>query len=208
MDERALFLTGAAAVAAALHDPAVAEAWEEPSVLDGQTVGVLAGHVARTGVLVVAGYLRTAAPGAPTFDSAAGYYAALAPALTDDDHAAIRARSAEASSGGPEATAAAVDGARGRLAAQLAAAEQSDVIAVYWGEPMRIGDYLLTRIVEQAVHLDDLQRSVPAARIEVPDPCAEAAIRVGVEVGLRRHGATQVLRALYRDAAPTALPVL
>lgn len=42
-----LFLAGGRAVADALGDPAVASAWDRPSVLEDQLVSGLAGHLAR-----------------------------------------------------------------------------------------------------------------------------------------------------------------
>ena len=41
----------------AIADDAVARAWDEPSVLEEQTVGGIAGHLARGGVWVVGDYL-------------------------------------------------------------------------------------------------------------------------------------------------------
>ena len=44
---REQFLAGAEVVVAAVADTRVGEAWERPSVLDDQTIGSLAGHLAR-----------------------------------------------------------------------------------------------------------------------------------------------------------------
>lgn len=203
-----LFLTGAAAVVAAIGDPAVAASWDDPSVLEEQTVGGLAGHLARTGVMVVAQYLDADRATSATFDSAADYYATLATQLTPADHEAIRRRGADVGSEGAAATVAAADAALRGLQERLPTVPMDELVTVFAGSGMRLGDYLLTRVVEHAVHLDDLARSVPDAHFDVPPVCVDAVLQVVVEIGTRRHGGPAMLRALTRGAAAGVLPVL
>ena len=73
---REQFLAGARVVVDAVASPAVGSAWDEPSVLDDQTVGGLAGHFARGAVWVVGDYLDQPPP-APTFPSAEHYFATV-----------------------------------------------------------------------------------------------------------------------------------
>jgi hypothetical protein len=73
---RATYLSAAQSATSLLADPAVGEQWDRPSVLDGMTVGALAGHLAR-GVLQVEWYLDDEVPGPPSID-AEQYYADLA----------------------------------------------------------------------------------------------------------------------------------
>jgi hypothetical protein len=100
---RDTFLAGARTVLAALSSPAVAAAWAEPSVLAEQTVGSLAGHLARGGVWVVGDYLDADPPAAATYATAAGYFALLAEGLDDAGHRAIRDRAATVAAAGPAA---------------------------------------------------------------------------------------------------------
>lgn len=73
-----IFLERGQVVACALADPAVAAAWDRPSVLEDQRVSGLAGHLARGGVWVVADYLGAARPEGPvTFASAGEYFTTL-----------------------------------------------------------------------------------------------------------------------------------
>ena len=62
---RDLFLANAAVVLAAVSDPAVANAWDDDSILEGQTIGSLAGHLARGSVWVVGDYLDPDPPDRP-----------------------------------------------------------------------------------------------------------------------------------------------
>ena len=72
---------------------------------------------------------------------------------------------------------------------------------------MRLDDYLVTRLVEQVVHLDDLARSLGVESWPVPDDHVKLVLETATRTGLRRFGAAAMLRALYRDDT-TALPVL
>lgn len=202
------FLRGAAAVLDALSDPAVAAAWDRPSVLAGQTVGSIAGHLARGAVWVVDDYLDLDPPAAATFASTAAYCAQVA-GLDESDHRAIRDRGAALAAEGPDAVA-------GRLAQRLPAlsdrlaAERDDRLLPVFGGGMGLDDYLGTRLVEQVVHLDDLARSVPGLEVQLPSDLVATVARLGTAIAVERHGATAVLRHLFRPdaASPAVVPVL
>jgi hypothetical protein len=203
------FLSGADAVLTALSSDAVAQAWEKQSVLDGQKVSGLAGHLARGAVWAVGDYLAAGQPtGEVTFESAAAYCAAIAERLTPSDHEAIRRRGAEIGSLGHRRLAEDLDRRLSELGPLLRASNANQPIAVIGGEVMRLADYLETRIVEQVVHLDDLARSVGARPWPVPPECMQVAISVGTEIGRRRFGDAEMIRALYRNDASSVLPVL
>ncbi len=99
-----LFLTGAEVVAEAVASPEVAAAWDQPSVLEEQTVGSLAGHLARGGVWVVADYLDAATPEGPVdLPSAAAYFAKFTDVQDPTIHQAIRDRGASVAAVGRDA---------------------------------------------------------------------------------------------------------
>lgn len=206
----AAFLSGARVVCDALASRTVADHWDSPSVLEAQTVGGLAGHLARTGVWVVAEYLDEPEPAEePLFQSAAEYYAVAVKHLDEADHRAIRKRGATVAAAGPAEVAAAARKRLDELEGLMPELDPDRRLAVFRGAVMRLDDYLATRVVEQAVHLDDLARSVSGAPWTVPEPSLQLAIQVGVELASLRFGGTEVLRAFYRgEAAEPVLPVL
>lgn len=207
---RQLFLDGAGVVCDALGHPSVPEAWNEPSVLEEQTVGSLCGHLARGGVWVVADYLDADLPAPATaidFETAADYYSAVGPDLDEAAHRAIRARGAAVAADGPEAVVHRLTEAIAGLQSRLDAEPDDRTLAVYGGRVMRLDDYLWTRLVEQVVHLDDLARSIDVDPWPLPADAAQLVIAIGAETGRRRHGDAAMIRALYRDD-PSALPVL
>ena len=208
-DVREQFLAGADVVLAAVSNPRVSDAWNRESILAAQTVGSLAGHLARGGVWVVGDYLDAEPPDRPLdFETAAEYFAEIGDALTDDDHAAIRARGAEIAESGwstvVEQLAARLDALRGQLPAE----PPDRTVGVFAGKVMRLDDYLATRIVEQVVHLDDLARSLDIDPWPNPPGAEAIVIAFGAEVGRLRHGGAAMLRALYRGEPDLALPVL
>jgi hypothetical protein len=220
-----LFLAGGHVVATAVADEVVGEAWDRPSVLAEQTVGGVAGHLARGGVWVVGDYLDGGEPtGAVTFESAAEYFATLVSPMAEEGHRAIRARGAAVAAARQTEVVAAVSARLGALEQRLGKLPAGARISVASGIVMRLSDYLVTRIVEQTVHLDDLARSVGGGssrgdgddggrssrpRWSMPDAAVSLTIEVGAQIGRLGHGPVAVIRALYRTGfADSVLPVL
>ncbi|HEV7527082.1 MAG TPA: maleylpyruvate isomerase N-terminal domain-containing protein [Acidimicrobiia bacterium] len=208
-DVRELFLQTARVVQEAICDDAVGRAWDRPSVLDEQTVGGVAGHLARGGVWVVEDYLDAELPDAPRLKSAAAYFARSADFLKADDHRQIRRRGAEVAAEGQLALCSKLGDRLEALAARLPTEPADRYVGVAAGVAVMLLDpYLETRIVEQVVHLDDLARSVDRAPWPVPVAAQNLVIHIGVDVGALRTGATAMLRTLYRSRLDPTLPVL
>ncbi len=106
---RELFVANARVVLNAVADDVVARNWDQPSVLEDQLVGGLAGHLARGGVWVVDDYLNAETPDAPRIRSAAQYFAQSAEFLNADDHRLIRERGAQVAAQGHAEMCAALD---------------------------------------------------------------------------------------------------
>jgi hypothetical protein len=182
-----------------MRQPQVAEAWDRPSVLAGMTVGALAGHLARA-IASVEEYLAGGDPAPEGAIDAVAYYAGIA-AVTDMDspmHAGVRQRAVEAAAAGPPAVAAGVQHALARLADRLAAEPPERMVQVFGKAVLPLDEYLVTRVLELAVHVDDLAVSVALPVPELPPEATEAAITTLVRVARLRHGDTAVLRALAR----------
>ena len=74
---------------------------------------------------------------------------------------------------------------------------------------MTVRDFLVTRVVEQVVHLDDLARSVAVTGWRVAPAAVDLVLAVGLDIARRRRGDTAVLRAVYRAGeAEGAFPAL
>ena len=204
-----LFLEGGRVVVAAIADPAVAAAWDRPSVLEDQLVSGVAGHVAR-GVWAVGEYLEAGpAQGPVAFGSAGEYFSAFAEHASTDDHQAIRDRGAAVAAVGRDELIRQLEAWLGVLVPRLRSLDVDHLVAVLSGKVMRLEDYLTTRIVEQVVHLDDLARSIGREPWSLPSGAQALAIAVGTDIAVRRRGSNAVIRSLYRKGfAEKSLPAL
>jgi len=206
---RQMFLAGAELVAATIDDPIVAAAWGSDSVLENQSVGSLAAHLARGGVWVVGEYLDRGIPDrSADFATAGHYFAAVMDDADEAVHAGIRARGAFLAEQGWDDVVRKLSAAVVDLGQRLAEEPSDRLIEVYDGKVMRLDDYLHTRIIEQVVHLDDLARSLDRGAPRFVPGSLQLTIACAMEIGRRRHGDVELMRSLYRDRPTGVFPVL
>jgi hypothetical protein len=191
-----------------LGDPAVAAHWAEPSALAEMSVGALAAHLARqvVNVQLVLAEPAGAEPPIPLLE----HYARAAwigAGLQGAPNVAIRRDSEDAAVAGPAALAASTASAAADLRAQLAAEPADRAVLLPWGPwSLTLDDMLITRIMEIAVHGDDLACSVGLPDVQLPDAVADIATGLLVRLAMRRHGQAAVLRALARqERAPRSI---
>jgi len=194
-DVRGAFLDAARVVAELLGRRDVGDRWHDQSVLEGLTIGALAGHLGR-GILTPHWYLDMPEPDPPAVD-AATYFARFAESTADAaTDAAIRSRSEEMAAAGWARLYLDVGRARDTLAERLET-EPVDKLVPAMGLALVVDEYLKTRIVELVVHLGDLTRSLA---LPLPDLAGakDIAIDVLIETAKARHGRDAVLHALAR----------
>jgi hypothetical protein len=196
-DIRLSFIAAAAVAREAIAKPEVAASWDDPSALRKLSVRALAGHLARA-VFTVSTYLADPPPeGVPAL-TAPAYLARIA---ADDDldselNSAVRRRGDEEAAAGRESLLARLDGALATLTEQLPVEPAGRTVRVIGDQLIPLDEYLRTRLVELALHIDDLCVSAGTGTPDVPGN--EVAIRTLVDVARLRHGDVAVLRALAR----------
>lgn len=155
-----------------------AEHWTAPSVLPGWTVADLAAHIALVADSVTA---TAAAPRGVAAHPLSEYlttYAAAAEGLS----AMTLAISADAGHD-KDRILAAVDERFTAAQDAVDARGYDDIVLTTRRVPARQGDYLLTRVIEIAVHADDLARSAPGADPPaVPRDTTRLAVRTLLDV--------------------------
>jgi len=208
---RTAYVAAAGYAAGLLADPAVARRWDDPSALAEMTVGALAGHLARQ-IFAVPRLLALPATDEPPI-SILGHYARaawLGAALQDQANVSIRDESATEAADGPAGLAARAAAVSAGLREQLAAEPADRIVLIPWGPwTLTLDDMLRTRILEIAVHCDDLACSVGLAQLELPDAVTDIAVALLAKLAVRRHGAAAVLRALSRsERAPASIAAL
>jgi hypothetical protein len=202
------FLSTARSAAGVLREPVVAAAWSMPSALAEFSVGGLAGHLAYQ-ILSVRQALAEPEPPEQTISLLEHYGRVewIGAALDDEVNVRIRHGGEEAAAEGPEALAASVDSAVEELAGALAPAVNRPVRIRMWGPwSLLLDDLLITRMMELAVHSDDLAVSVGIETPALPQSAVDTVIDLLSRLAVRRHGPTAVLRALSRaERAPASI---
>jgi uncharacterized protein (TIGR03083 family) len=199
------YLAAARSAADLLRAPAVTAAWQTPSALPEFSVRGLAGHLAFQ-VLVMPRILAEPVPAEPIIPLLEHYGRVRWVGAGLDEEINVRVREggeAEAAEG-VEALVAGVDAAIAELTGSLAAADNRPVRISFWGPwSLTLDDMLTTRLMELAVHSDDLAVSVGTATPELPGSAIDTVVDLLSRLAVRRHGPTAVLRALSRaERAP------
>ncbi|MET9074447.1 hypothetical protein ABZX95_20205 [Streptomyces sp. NPDC004232] len=210
------YLGAAGQGVALLEAPEVATAWEQPSALAKMTVGGLAGHLAYQ-ILSVSSALQVGANSAlqeapaqevpiPLLE----HYARAAwidTPLDGEVNAGIRAKGEGIASQGSlwlaELARTSFVEQRTKLAE---CAGDQPVFMPQTGWALRLDDFLVTRMLELAVHMDDLAVSVGLAVQELPEEAFDLVLVLLARLAARRHGQAALLRALARlERAPAAI---
>lgn len=205
---REAYLQAAASATALVGDPAVAAAWSKPSALEGFTVAGLTGHLAAQ-VVNVPKVLGAPAPDGPPIALADHYSRVRWIGADVDDEVNVRVRQGgEAlAAGGPAELAEQAGRALSELRALLAEEHVDRLVSPPAGPwAMRLDDFLVTRLMEIAVHSDDLAYSVGVPTPDQPRSVLDPVLALLSELAVRRHGQAAVLRALTRaERAPATI---
>jgi len=202
------YLAAASIAAGLLAEAAVARQWEQDSALPAMPVSALAGHLARQIFGLEEVLAAGARAGVPI--SLTEHYARSAwveAGLDDEPNVLVRKDGAAEAAAGPAALAARARDTLARLAARLPAEPRELVVLVPWGPwPLTLDDFLVTRMMEIAVHSDDLAQSVGLPTPLFPADVADAVVVLLARLAARRHGAPAVIRAFSRaERAPERL---
>jgi hypothetical protein len=160
------------------------------------TVGALVAHLARAVTNVERSLEAPEPPPVAAVISATAYFAAVGPVLDSRINVRVRATSAEEALVGHRAVLGGMERGLDRLRTRLEAEPVGRLVTVRDQEVLRLDDYLATRIIELALHTDDLCVSVGRETPELPG--IEVAIEALVDIAAHRHGRLAVLRALAR----------
>lgn len=207
---RAIYLRTAKDAVDLLSRDEVAVAWDQPSTLGDMTVADLAGHLARSGVLIVEDRIDAPPPDGPSI-TAMQYYLDM-PGLADHDsenNRGIRDRAAAVASVGHPALMDQVTACWQRLDETLQRVPD-DRLVLASNRVLVLDRYLATRLLELVVHIDDLAASVAIEPPVLAYAARSGAIALLVDIARHRHGDFAVLRALCRRERDTvdALRVL
>ncbi|WP_214411712.1 maleylpyruvate isomerase N-terminal domain-containing protein [Sphaerisporangium fuscum] len=202
------FVATARSVAALLRRPEVAAAWGGPSALPEFGVAGLAGHLAYQ-ILAVPQALAEPVPAEPVV-SLLDHYGRVEwidGGVDDEINVRIRRGGERVGAEGAAALAGRVDAVVDGLPGLFASTPDRPVRISLWGPwSLAIDDFLVTRMMELAVHSDDLAVSAGIPTPELPEGAVGTVVDLLSRLAVRRHGPTAVLRALSRaERAPTTI---
>jgi Mycothiol maleylpyruvate isomerase N-terminal domain len=205
---RDAYLQAAASAAELLGRPAVADAWARPSALAEFRVSGLAGHLANQ-VLTVPAVLGNEVPDEPPI-ALLDHYAQSrwrSGSVDDEINVGIREQGERHAADGAGALAERVAATVAELAAVLPDEPADRVVFLPWGPwSLALEDFLVTRMMEIAVHSDDLAVSVGTETPDLADAVLEPVLALLTALAVERHGQPAVLRALTRaERAPARI---
>jgi hypothetical protein len=186
----------------------LAAAWDRPSALAEWTVGGLAGHLAGQVFTVVEILQADPSDDGPIpLDEHYARAAWVEAGVDDEVNVGIRAGGDQHAAAGPADLLGRVVAARDQAAALLASQPADRVVLVPWqGWSLTLDDFLATRMMEIAVHSDDLAASVGVDAPVLPDEVLHPVIALLTRLAVRRHGQSAVLAALTRsERAPATI---
>ena len=202
------YLAAAGQAVALLGEPEVAAAWERPSALAEMTVSGLAGHLAYQ-IFSVSAALDEPASQQPPIPLLEHYARAawLGAPLDAEVNSGIRSRGEDIGREGAQPLAKRAGAALAEQQARLAGLPGGQLVFLpQTGWALSLGDFLTTRTMELAVHMDDLAVSVGLPARELPDAAFDPVLVLLARLAARRHGQAALLRALARaERAPAAI---
>ena len=199
------FVTAARSVADLLARPEVAAAWDQPSALPAWKVSGLAGHLGDQAPLVVTLLTAEESDREPiTLDEHYRRAAWVGAAVDDEVNVSIRAAGERDAAEGRDALVARVRDALDALPAALATTLPDRSVLIPWqGWAVRRDDFLTIRMMEIAVHSDDLAASVGLDAPSLPDAVLGPVLGLLTRLAVTRHGQSAVVTALSRaERAP------
>jgi len=202
------YLNAAGQAVALLRTPDVAAAWEQPSALAEMTVAGLAGHLAYQ-IFSVGSTLAEPVSEEPPIPLLEHYGRAawIGAPLDAEANIGIRARGEAIGSEEAQSLSKRAGAAFGEQQTTLAGRPGDQAVFMpQAGWALTLDDFLITRTMEIAVHMDDLAVSVGVAARELPDAAFDPVLVLLARLAVRRHGQAALLRALPRaERAPAAI---
>ena len=201
-DVRGLVIEAVEAAAEFMARPTAGAKWDEPSALDGMTVGALSAHLVRAAGATIAYLDRTEPERRPDGDllTPVTYFHA---AVDSPIHEQIKDVSATEASIGHEATVTKCRELANNLRQRLADEPADRLVGALGGRMLTLDDFCRTRLIEVLMHLDDLAVSVGEPRPETDPRGVQTVIDITMGIGQALHGDWEVLYALARAERTT-----
>lgn len=208
---RALVVSAVHQAKELMASPAVVSSWDQPSALDGMTVGALCAHLVRAAGATLAYLDRTDPTVVPEHEllTPVTYFRA---ALEAPIHGRIREVSDDEARIGPQAMVEKCAEVAESLERRLAAEPTDRLVGALGGRMLTLDDFCRTRLIEVLTHIDDVAASIGQESPTVDRRATGEVIDILMGIARDRGDDWRVIRALSRaervDAAHPVFPVL
>jgi hypothetical protein len=193
------YLATAQVAAALLREPGIGHHWSDSSALPEYRISGLAGHLASATVLRVAEALDAEVPDQEPVDAVQYFASAYVPGPSPHHpaHQRIRGIAEDVAADGQDDLLGRFDATLGDLARRLPT-ESPDRLVFATQRVLRLDQWLLTRLIELAVHMDDLAVSVDVETPTLPPEAGDLVLTALVRIAAAHYGEVPVLRSLSR----------
>jgi Mycothiol maleylpyruvate isomerase N-terminal domain len=201
---REAFLDAARSAARVLAAPEVARAWDQQSALSEFPVSGLCGHLANQVFTATSALQREPLDETP-IPLLGHYFRAnwIDAAIDDVVNVGIRETGSDVAADGPADLVERVESQITELSWRLPGEPENRVINVGSRWNLTLEDYLITRMMEIAVHSDDVAVSVNIEAPTLPPIVLDPVLELLTKLSLHKHGQAALLRALARkERAP------
>ena len=193
-----MVITSAGVAADLVTSDQVMAAWDDPSALDGMTVGALAAHLVRATGATLA-YLDRTDPATKPQGGLLTKVTYFHAAIDSPIHDRIKEVSASEADAGPAAVAARAAEVAELLAERLPAEPEDRLIGALGDRMLTLDDFCRTRMIEIGMHVDDLAHSVGQPTPDMGADVTNEIIDIVVGIGRAQHGDWGIIHALARN---------
>ena len=193
------YLATARVAATLLREPGIGHHWTDVSALPEYRISGLAGHLAMS-VFRVAQWLDEPVPAEVEPVDAVTYFASSyrpGPSPHEPAHQRLRGYAEEVAGEGQDDLVGRVDATLDELAATLPTLSPERRVFANRAA-LRLDEWLVTRMIELAVHMDDLAVSIDVETPRLPGEAADIVLSTLVRIAAAQYGEVPVLRALSR----------
>lgn len=200
---RKMVIDSAAVAADLVGSTDVAARWDDPSALEGMTIGALAAHLVRATGATLA-YLDRTDPGQQPEGALLTKVTYFHAAIDSPIHERIKEVSADEAGAGADGVATRAREVAEQLRDRLPSEPEDRLVGALGNRMLTLDDFCRTRMIEIGMHIDDLAHSIGLATPALSEDITGEVIDIIVGIARHLHGDWAVIHGLARGERSSA----